>query len=256
MRLATKIFLVSALVILVLCGTVVWSLLTVKRLVTAHQEIATRAVPALRLQGALRESVHGLVRLETRALVLQDRRYAVMWTDRAARAARQMEELGQYLESAEERDAHVRARKAFAAYRGRVEEERGLVALGQAGAALRIAEGPAREAAERTEAALADAVTATEARLIAGQSRARALEARTWRAVFTALAVSLVLALVASALLAYRMARALGRLSSATTALAAGTWTGPLRVEGRDEISELGQAFLRMAERLREVERL
>jgi len=74
MRLATKIFLVSALVILVLFGTVVWSLLTVKRLVTVNQEIATQAVPALRLQGALREAVHGLVRLEARALVLQDQR--------------------------------------------------------------------------------------------------------------------------------------------------------------------------------------
>ena len=83
MRLAAKIFLVSALVILVLCGTVVWSLLTVKRLVTANQEITTRAVPALRLQGALRESVHGLVRLEARALVLQDQDYAAMWSDRA-----------------------------------------------------------------------------------------------------------------------------------------------------------------------------
>jgi len=50
MRLASKIFLVSALVIMVLCGTAVWSLFTVKRLVTANQEIATRAVPALRLR--------------------------------------------------------------------------------------------------------------------------------------------------------------------------------------------------------------
>jgi hypothetical protein len=41
-RLATKIFLVSALVMLVLCGTVVWSLLTVKRLVTVSRQIATR----------------------------------------------------------------------------------------------------------------------------------------------------------------------------------------------------------------------
>ena len=47
MRLASKIFLVSALVILVLCGTVVWSLLTVKRLVTVNQEIATQAVPLI-----------------------------------------------------------------------------------------------------------------------------------------------------------------------------------------------------------------
>jgi signal transduction histidine kinase len=52
------------------------------------------------------------------------------------------------------------------------------------------------------------------------------------------------------------MARSLGRLSAATTSLASGTWTGSLAVEGRDEISELGRAFNRMAERLREVDRL
>jgi histidine kinase len=256
MRLATKIFLVSALVILVLCGTVVWSLLTVKRLVTANQEIATRAVPALRLQGALREAVHGLVRLEARALVLQDQNYAAMWTDRASRVTRDMEKLGSYLERAEERTGHRRAREAFATYQGHVEEERRLVALGQGRAALQIAEGPAREAAERAEAALTDVTTATEAGLAAGQARARVLEARTWRAVTTALVASLLLALAASALLAYRMARSLGRLSAATTSLAAGTWTGPLGVEGRDEISELGRAFNQMADRLNEVERL
>jgi signal transduction histidine kinase len=256
MRLAAKIFLVSALVILVLCGTVGWSLLTVKRLVTSNQEITTRAVPALRLQAALRESVHGLVRLEARALVLQDRDYAAVWSDRAARATRDLEELAGYLESAEERTAHARARDAFEAYRRHVEEERRLVALGRSRAALRIAEGPAREAAERTEAALADATAGTEAGLAAGQARARALEARTWRAVTTALLLSLALALAASALLAYRMARSLGRLSAATASLAAGTWTGPLAVAGRDEISELGRSFNRMAERLGEVDRL
>jgi signal transduction histidine kinase len=256
MRLAAKIFLVSALVILVLCGTVVWSLLTVKRLVTTNQEITTRAVPALRLQGALRESVHALLRLEARALVFQDRDYAAVWSDRATRTTRDLEELAGYLESAAERTAHAQARDAFEAYRRYVEEERRLVARGQTPAALRIAEGPAREAAERTEAALADATAGTEAGLAAGQARARALEARTWRAVTTALLLSLALALAASALLAYRMARSLGRLSAATASLAAGTWTGPLAVAGRDEISELGRGFNQMAERLGEVDRL
>ena len=231
MRLATKIFLVSALVILVLFGTVVWSLLTVKRLVTVNQEIATQAVPALRLQSALREAVHGLVRLEARALVLQDQDYAAMWSDRATRVTRDMEKLASYLERSEERTAYSLAREAFATYRDHVQEERRLVALGQVKAALRIAEGPAREAAERVEAALTDVTAATEAGLAAGQARA-------------------------SALLAYRMARALGRLSAATTSLAAGSWTGPLAVTGRDEISELGRAFNQMAERLREVDRL
>jgi signal transduction histidine kinase len=256
MRLAAKIFLVSALVILVLCGTVVWSLLTVKRLVTANQEIATRAVPALRLQGALRESVHGLVRLEARALVLQDQDYAAMWSDRALRATRDLDELGEYLERAEERAAYARARDAFADYRRYVAEERRLVAFGQARAALRIAEGSAREAAESTEAALADVTAATEAGLAAGLARARTLETRTWRAVTTALGASLVLALAASALLAYRMTRSLGRLSAATTQLAAGTWTGSLAVAGRDEIGQLSGAFNQMADRLREVDRL
>src|SRR6266850_2433510 len=188
MRLASKIFLVSALVIMVLCGTAVWSLFTVKRLVTANQEIATRAVPALRLQGALREAVEGLVRLEARALVLQDRDYAAMWSDRAARVTRDLDRLGSYLEHARERTAHGQAREAFGAYQGHVEEERRLVARGQTKAALLIAE-----------------------------ARARALEARTWRAVSTALGGSVVLALAASALLAYRMARSLRRLSAATT---------------------------------------
>src|SRR5258705_8904801 len=182
MRLASKIFLVSALVIMVLCGTAVWSLFTVKRLVTANQEIATRAVPALRLQGALREAVEGLVRLEARALVLQDRDYAAMWSDRAARVTRDLDRLGSYLEHARERTAHEQAREAFAAYQGHVEEERRLMARGQTKAALLIAEGPAREAAERTEAALNDITTATEAGLAAGQARAPALEARTRRA--------------------------------------------------------------------------
>ncbi|MGH7398617.1 MAG: hypothetical protein ACRELW_13875, partial [Candidatus Rokuibacteriota bacterium] len=147
MRLAAKIFLVSALVILVLFGTVVWSLLTVKRLVTVNRDVATRSVPALRLQGALRESIDALVRLETRALVLRDQEYATAWSERAARANRDLQDLGGYLESAEEQAAHTRARSALDEYRGRVQEERRLVAAGQAAKALWLAEGPAREAA-------------------------------------------------------------------------------------------------------------
>ncbi len=85
MRLGPKIFLVSALAIVALSSAVGWSLLTVKRLVSVNQEIATRSVPALRLQGDLRETLHGLVRLETRALVLADRDYARAWSERAAR---------------------------------------------------------------------------------------------------------------------------------------------------------------------------
>src|SRR5258705_2153394 len=154
MRLASKIFLVSALVIMVLCGTAVWSLFTVKRLVTANQEIATRAVPALRLQGALREAVEGLVRLEARALVLQDRDYAAMWSDRAARVTRDLDRLGSYLEHAPERTAQRQARAAVAAHQGHDEEEGPLVAPWPSEAAPLIAEGRAREAGQRAGGAV------------------------------------------------------------------------------------------------------
>jgi len=97
---------------------------------------------------------------------------------------------------------------------------------------------------------------ATEAALERSQARARALEVSTWRAVAMALLTSVAVALGASALLAYRMTRSLGRLTVATASLAAGTWNGPMATEGRDEIGDLGRSFNRMAARLQEVDRL
>ncbi|MGH7374933.1 MAG: HAMP domain-containing sensor histidine kinase, partial [Candidatus Rokuibacteriota bacterium] len=85
---------------------------------------------------------------------------------------------------------------------------------------------------------------------------ARTLETRTWHAVAAGLVASLALGLGASAFLAVRMTRSLKRLSRATASLAAGTWTEPLAAEGGDEIGELARSFNRMAERLREVDRL
>ncbi|HEY7654886.1 MAG TPA: ATP-binding protein [Methylomirabilota bacterium] len=256
MRLGPKIFLGSALVILVLFGAGVWSLLAVKQLVTVNQEIATRSVPALRLQGALREVVRGLVRLETRALVRRDPSYATAWSERVVQMAQGLEALGAYLETPEERQAHAETRGAFEEYRGHVEEERRLAAAGRTEAALRIADGPAWEAAQRAEAALADMTAATEAELARAQARARTLETRTWHAVAAGLVASLGLGLGASAFLALRMTRSLKRLSRATASLAAGTWTEPLAATGRDEIGELARSFNRMAERLQEVDRL
>ena len=256
MRLAPKIFLVSALVIAVLSVAVGWSALTVKRLVTANLEIATRSVPAMRVQGSLRESLGSLVRLETRALVLRDEDYAAAWNRRAARMAEELTALGAHLETDGEHAAYRRIRSAIEEYRRHVETERRLVTEAQAAAALRLAEGPAREAIQRAEVALDEMAAATEAALARSQARARALEDSTWRAVAMALLSSVAVALGASALLAYRMTRSLGRLTVATASLAAGTWSEPMAAEGRDEIGNLGRSFNRMAERLQEVERL
>ena len=67
MRLGSKIFLTSALVIMVLAGVGGLSLLAVDRLVSVNREIATRAVPALRLTASAREAMSPLVWLEARA---------------------------------------------------------------------------------------------------------------------------------------------------------------------------------------------
>jgi signal transduction histidine kinase len=255
-RLATKIFLVSALVILVLCATVAWSLRTVQRLVTVSQDIATRSVPALRAQGSLRESAQALVRLEARAVVLNDRQYAAAWDERAAQTLRELRDLRSSLETPEEQAAYAEATAAFQTYRQHVADERRLIISGQAAAALHVAEGPAREAALEMDSAVYRMTGATLQALARSQEHARALERRTWRAVTTALLTGLFLALAASAWLAVRMTRRLQRLAVASAALAAGTWPEPLGVEGRDEISALGGSFNRMAERLREVDRL
>src|SRR5262249_11392111 len=88
------------------------------------------------------------------------------------------------------------------------------------------------------------------------QAAARRLERRTWSAVLTALAASVLAALAGAGLLAFRMTRTLRRLSAATSELALGSFTGPVPIEGRDEIAELAQAFNQMAERLQEADRL
>ncbi len=256
MRLGPKIFLASALAIATLGLAVGWSLHTVKRLVSVNQAIATRSVPALRLQVELRETLHGLVRLEARALVLADRDYARAWSEGADRMERGLRALDEHLETVQERSALAAARTAFEGYRALVEEERRLVTRAQSGAALRLAEGPARKAAESMEEHLIALTAATEAALTRGQAGARALEAWTWHAVAAALVASLALALGASAYLAFRITRSLRRLSAATATLASGSWTGPLAVPDRDEIGELSRSFDRMAERLRQVDDL
>jgi signal transduction histidine kinase len=256
MRLAAKIFLVSAVVVLVLLGSALWSLVTVKRLVTMNRNVVTRVVPALRVESSLRNGVESLVRLETRALVLRDPEYAAAWDGRVAEVRRDLETVAAHLESGEERDAQAMARGALQDYRDRVSEERRLVALGRGAAALAIAEGPARDAVERLQTALAAMRTSTEGTLALAEARARTLERRTWRAVGAALATGLALALAASAWLAHRMTRSLRHLSVAAAALAAGSWPAPLTVTGHDEISDLGRSFNQMAERLRQADRV
>src|SRR5947199_2928869 len=165
MRLASKIFLTSSLVILVLAGVGALSLGAVGRLVSVNREITTQTVPALRVAAGLRDQMLSLARLEARFTVLRDARYAAAWRERAA-----------------------------------------------------------------------------------------SVEARTWTGVLLALGAAVALALVGTAVLAYRITRSLRQLSAATTAVAAGSYREPIPDAARDEIGALARSFNAMAAQLRRID--
>jgi signal transduction histidine kinase len=201
MRLASKIFAASTLVILALVGVAGWSLLAVDRLVRAHRDITDQSLPALQLEVTLQEAVPRLLRLEARYLVLRDRAYGDALVERVDRAATDLGRLDGLLKSTAE----------LAIY---------------------------RDAVARAQAAV------------------RALESRTWTTVLVALGVSVLVAVGAVGLVAFRLTRSVRQLSVATGRVADGSFNEPLPIETRDEIGDLTQSFNRMAEQLREVEAL
>src|SRR6267378_2101840 len=146
MRLGSKIFLSAALVIVVFTGVGFLSLRAVGRLVSVNREIATRTVPAVRLTASARESIPPLVRLEARAVVLGDARYATAWTERAARIAQDLQSLAEYLQRGD------RAR------------------------AVRLSDTDARTRAEEVQENLDGLMAATHTRILAAQAEAGRLE--------------------------------------------------------------------------------
>src|SRR5437660_10792992 len=96
MRLASKIFLTSALVIVVLAGVAALSLRAIDRLASANREIVTRTVPALRLTAAAREAIEPLMRLGSSAVTLGGPYFTTAWIERAAQVADDLESLTQY----------------------------------------------------------------------------------------------------------------------------------------------------------------
>ena len=256
MRLAPKVFLVSALVILVLGGVAGWSLHAVNELVEVNRGIATRSVPAIEATSGLPESFRRLVRLEAKYFVLRDRAYADLWNERATRIGSELDRLGTLLVTDEERHWHADAVAAFTRYRALVEQERLLLTRGETARAERISSRDAREAADHAEASVVKLMAATNAALQRAQAEAGALAGRTWNAVVWALVGSLGAALAATGFLAFRMTRALRRLSRATRDLADGSFTEPLPTNRKDEIGDLARAFNRMAVRLKEVDTL
>ncbi len=253
MRLASKIFLASSLVIAVLAGVGILSLRAIGRLVSVNREIATETLPALRLTAGLRDAVLSLGRLEARFTVLRDVRYATLWQETADRAEQDFAHLRELLKSRRETE-HLRAASAaFARYRAVVTAEQ--VRLARERVRGPVPDAPeARAAAERVEQGLDDLTAAIHERVAAVRAEARALEQRTWTGVVAAFATALVLSLLATAVIAIRMTRSLRRLSAATAAVAAGSFSEPIVTPARDEIGQLARSFNAMAAQLRRLD--
>ena len=250
MRLASKIFLTAALVIVVLAGVGFLSLGAVSRLVSVNRDIATRTVPAVRLTASAREAIPALVRLEARAVVLGDASFASAWTKRAARVAQDLDGLAAYAESEQETLHLRRARAAFAGYSRIVAQEQALLKRGDRARAVGLSETDARTRITELQENLEGLMAATYARSLGAQAEAARLETRTWTAVLVALGTAVGLALLATAIIARRITRSLARLAAATAEVETGAFREPIVVDGHDEISALTRSFNRMTTQL------
>ena len=255
MRLASKIFLGFSLVIVVLAAVGVLGLRAVGRLVSVNREIVGQALPALRVAGGVRDTLLTMARLEARFIVLRDRRYADLWRESAAHARADLARLADLVHDGPEVARLKGARAAFEGYHAAVLGEHGRL-LASPGASTPMDESPARGLGEQVETEMEALQQATYARVLRAQSEVARLERRTWNGVVVALATALVLALLATAVIALRITRSLRRLSAATAAVAAGSFREPIPVGGRDEVGVLARSFNAMADRLQKHDEL
>jgi len=256
MRLASKIFLGFSLVIVILATVGVLGLRAVGRLVSVNREISSEALPALRLTSGVRDTLLTMARLEARLHVLRDPRYATLWRESAAHARADLAQLADLLHTASESARLAGARAAFESYHAAALAEHTRLLAGQGGLTPAADESRARHLGEQVETELEALHQATYARVLRAQAEVARLERRTWNGVIVALATAVVLALLATAVIALRITRSLRRLSAATAAVAAGSFREPIRVGGRDEVGVLARSFNAMADRLRQHDEL
>lgn len=194
-RLAAKPFLISLVVIVVLSAVGFLSFHAVGNLVSVNREIATRTVPAVRLAASTREAIAPLVRLETRAAVLGDPRYAAAWADRAARVGEDLERLAEYVQSEPEAVRLGAARAAFETYRSTVTEEHAVIQSRDRARAIQLTD-TTLLLAEEVQQNLDGLMGAIHTRVLEAQAEASRLEARTWTGVLIALGAAVGLALL------------------------------------------------------------
>ena len=254
MRLASKVFLTSALVIVVLAGVGILSLRAVDRLVSVNHEITSRTLPALRLAASVRESLALLASLEGQSVVLGDARYQHAWAQRAGRVAEDLANLSTYMQSPEEARRYAETIAQFERYRAVGGEEQARLRRGDRAGAQRFVDVDARVRVEQLQESLDGLMAATQTRAVATQAEAARLETFTRAQVLGALGAALALALIGTAIIGRRMTRSLRRLSTAAADVAAGAFGKPLTVSSRDEIGALTRSFNAMGSQLRRVE--
>lgn len=254
MRLASKIFLTSAVLVVVLAVVGLLSLYAVGRLASVNREITTQAVPNVRLLSSLRDAIRALSRLEARYVILRDPLYATLWDETAARVEMDLVQVQTAVTTQGQRAAMAEAIFAFDQYRELVAEERALLGRGNRHQALRLAEieGPAR--ADRMDVTLERLTRETDLAVKASLAEATRLEQRTWTWVMVSLGMAVILALAGSGLVAFRLTRSLRRLSVATRALADGSFSTPIKIQDKDEVGELARSFNAMAQQLRQID--
>lgn len=254
MRLRSKIFVSSAIVIALLAGVGILSLRALSRLVSVNREITTRAMPVISLGTTARDAIPRLQQLEMRAVVLGDPRYLTAWTATAGDVADIFERLAGYPLSEEQRRHSREASAAFGAYQHLVAEAQGLLQRGHRARALHLTEATTRARAEQVRTSLDALMAVTRAQVVTAQAEAATLERRTWTVVIMSLSAAVGLALLGAAVVARRMTRSLERLSTATAEVAAGAFLEPIVIDTRDEIGSLAVSFNAMATQLRQTE--
>ena len=256
MNIAAKLFCAFCAILVVVLGLAFWSLQATRRLHALNHHLVTEVIPAIRAELTLVHLVPTLMRHEARAVVLRDPGYERLHEGGRLEFRQHMARLEVLLGDAALRARQADAQRRFDEYASLVQQELAAVRGGDRGRALRLVEGPGREAANVLRAALDDLLAHNLSTLDLEAEAAARLEGAARSATAASVALSVALGLGVALFAARRIARPVRLLCRATEAIAEGQYDVPLATRGSDEIGQLARAFLAMAARLRELERL
>ncbi|HZS33046.1 MAG TPA: HAMP domain-containing sensor histidine kinase [Methylomirabilota bacterium] len=242
LRLSTQLVGAMGLLLGVSATLVGGTVLLTRQMTEAHRAIVEGAVPAVRLELELLETVSALRRIEARHLVLRDQAFRTLFLDRAQAALGDVDRLESLLDGqAKARAREIRA--LLAIYRDRMERG-GLSRVGEDSSAARL------------EIVLESLYQGSAAELRRRQQAAESLASSTRRAAFAALGAALAVAAGVTSFAVFRIARPLRRLQAATRSVAARAFSEPIPVDGPGEIADLTAAFNTMASQLGELDRM